>query len=101
MAQLQVDGALATPNTIDFDIPGSGLQTIAPQSPLPAATAPVVIDGTTQTGFSGTPLIVLDGIHVQGVPAGSSWKAATARSGGSSSTTSSATESCSAVPGAT
>ena len=68
--QVFVPATLATPNTIDFDIPGSGLQTMAPQSALPAATAPVVIDGTTQPGFSGTPLIVLDGIHVQGSASG-------------------------------
>ena len=46
--------------TIDFAI-GSGVQTIAVQSPLPEIAAPVVIDGTTQPGFAGTPLIVLDG----------------------------------------
>jgi uncharacterized repeat protein (TIGR01451 family) len=60
-AQLQVQGALATPNTIGFAIPGSGAQTIDLQSALPAVTVPIVIDGTTQPGFSGTPLVVLDG----------------------------------------
>jgi hypothetical protein len=53
------------PNTIDFSI-GSGPQTIAPLSALPAVTQPVVIDGTTQPGFSGVPLIRLDGA---GIPA--------------------------------
>jgi titin len=55
--------ANATPgsNTIKFTI-GTGLQVIAPTSPLPAITNPVVIDGTTQPGFSGTPLIDLDGL---------------------------------------
>ncbi len=43
-------------NTIDFDIPGAGVQTIAPASPLPAITTPVVIDGTSQPGYAGTPL---------------------------------------------
>ncbi len=44
-------------NTIDFAIPGAGVQTIALASPLPPITASVLIDGTTQPGFAGTPLI--------------------------------------------
>ena len=47
-------------STILFDI-GSGTQTIAPSSALPQITHAVVIDGTSQTGFSGSPLIVLNG----------------------------------------
>ncbi len=39
----------------------TGQQTIDLLSPLPAITAPVTIDGTTQPGYSGTPLIELDG----------------------------------------
>ena len=46
--------------TIAFAI-GTGQQTIDVLSPLPAITAPVTIDGTTQPGYSGTPLIELDG----------------------------------------
>ena len=49
------------PNTIDFKISGTGVQTITPASALPTATVPVTIDGTTQPGYSGKPLIVLDG----------------------------------------
>ena len=48
-------------NTIDFDIPGQGVQTIAPASPLPAITNPVLIDGFSQPGYAGTPLIELSG----------------------------------------
>ncbi len=44
-------------NTIDFAIPGTGIQTITPLSPLPTITNPVLIDGTSQPGFAGTPLI--------------------------------------------
>ncbi len=40
---------------------GTGQQTIDLLSPLPAITAPVTIDGTTQPGYSGVPLIELDG----------------------------------------
>jgi hypothetical protein len=48
-------------NTIAFDIGGGGVQTIQPTSALPEVTNPVVIDGTTQPGFNGHPLIVLNG----------------------------------------
>jgi hypothetical protein len=54
--------ANATPgiNTIAFSI-GTGIQTIMPASALPTITNPAIIDGSTQPGFSGTPIIVLDG----------------------------------------
>ena len=48
-------------NSIDFDIPGSGVQTIEPLSALPALTQPVTIDGTTEPGYNGQPLIQIDG----------------------------------------
>jgi uncharacterized repeat protein (TIGR01451 family)/CSLREA domain-containing protein len=48
--KLQVSGALSSPNTIAFDIPGSGVQTISPATDLPAITASVIIDGYTQPG---------------------------------------------------
>ncbi len=44
---------------IRFDLPGVD-RTIAPLSPLPEITDPVIIDGTTQPGFAGLPLIELD-----------------------------------------
>ncbi len=46
--------------TIDFDF-GTGPQTIDLLSPLPAITVPLTIDGTTEPGYSSTPLIELDG----------------------------------------
>src|SRR5437870_7946756 len=46
-------------DTIDFNI--AGTPTIQPQSQLPANTDPVTIDGTTQPGFSGSPIVELDG----------------------------------------
>ncbi|MFN8027788.1 MAG: PKD domain-containing protein [Acidimicrobiia bacterium] len=36
--------------TIGFDIPGGGVPVIRPQSPLPAVTGRVTIDGSTQSG---------------------------------------------------
>jgi hypothetical protein len=54
--------ANATPglDTIVFNV-GSGVQTIKPTSALPPVTDAVIIDGTTQPGYSGKPIIVLDG----------------------------------------
>jgi hypothetical protein len=49
-----------TPDLINFAIPGVGVQTIAPASPLPAITDPVVIDGYTQPGASANTLSVGD-----------------------------------------
>lgn len=40
---------------------GTGPQTISPPAALPQITTPVTIDGTTQTGFAGEPIIELDG----------------------------------------
>ncbi|HEV3203745.1 MAG TPA: right-handed parallel beta-helix repeat-containing protein, partial [Gemmataceae bacterium] len=48
-------------DTIAFNIGGGGVQTIQPISALPTISDPVVIDGTTQPGFAGSPLIVLNG----------------------------------------
>lgn len=48
-------------DTIAFDIAGGGVRTIMPSSELPPITDPVIIDGTSQPGYAGTPLIELDG----------------------------------------
>jgi hypothetical protein len=48
-------------DTIRFNIPGAGVHTIALASALPIITGPVIIDGTTQPGFAGAPVIELDG----------------------------------------
>ena len=48
-------------DTISFNIAGGGVQTIKLLSALPTITDAVIIDGTTQTGFAGAPLIELNG----------------------------------------
>jgi uncharacterized repeat protein (TIGR01451 family) len=53
--------AMAGTDLIQFSI-GSGLQSINLAAPLPAITEAATIDGTTQPGFSGTPLIELRGV---------------------------------------
>ena len=44
-------------DTIAFNIAGSGVHTISAATSLPAITDPVTIDGTTQPGYAGSPLI--------------------------------------------
>ena len=43
-------------DSIAFNIPGSGVQTISPTQPLPTITDPVAIDGYTQPGASANSL---------------------------------------------
>lgn len=50
-------------DSITFNIPGTGTQTIALTSALPAITNMVAIDATSQPGFAGTPLIELNGAN--------------------------------------
>jgi CSLREA domain-containing protein len=54
-------------DTIAFSI-GTGVQTIQPTSELPEITDPVIIDGTTQPGFAGTPIIEIRGDALTGNP---------------------------------
>ena len=49
-----------SPNQIQFAI-GSGAQLIALASSLPALTQPVIVDGWSQPGFNGAPLIEING----------------------------------------
>src|SRR5437879_2627828 len=53
-------------DTIVFVIPGAGVHTISPTSTLPAISDPVTIDGRTQGGYAGTPLIELAGASTAG-----------------------------------
>ena len=65
-AILDSNASAGTLDTIEFDIPGAGVHTIVPASGLPTITDPVVIDGSTQPGFAGPPLIELDGTNAGG-----------------------------------
>ena len=58
--------ASAGADIISFAIPGAGPFTITPASALPTITNPVVIDGTTQPGFTGTPIVELSGASAGG-----------------------------------
>lgn len=48
-------------DTIVFQVPGAGVHTIVLSAALPPITDPVVMDGTSQPGYAGTPLIELNG----------------------------------------
>jgi titin len=55
--------ANATPaaDVIAFAIPGPGVQVILLKSALPAVTGPLAIRGASQPGYSGSPLVELNG----------------------------------------
>lgn len=57
-AAIQESNAHAGPDAITFAIPGAGVQTITPLSPLPQLTDTVTIDGYTQPGASANTLAV-------------------------------------------
>jgi hypothetical protein len=48
-------------DAIEFAIPGPGPYTIMPLSGLPSIDDPAIIDGATQPGYAGKPIIELDG----------------------------------------
>ncbi|HEU4479605.1 MAG TPA: SBBP repeat-containing protein, partial [Pyrinomonadaceae bacterium] len=58
--------ATAGKDTVTFNIPGAGVKVIALLVSLPEITDPIVIDGTTQPGYAGSPLIELDGTLAPG-----------------------------------
>ncbi len=62
------------PDTISFNIPGTGIQTITPLSALPAITDPATIDGYTQPGSNANSLANGDNaailIEIDGTDAG-------------------------------
>lgn len=49
--------ASAGASTIAFNISGAGVKTITIASVLPDVVVPITIDGATQPGFAGTPLV--------------------------------------------
>ena len=52
-------------STIAFNIPGGGVHTISPFSELPVVRTAVTIDGSTQPGYAGTPVIEIKGNNFQ------------------------------------
>ena len=61
---IRLANLLPAQDTISFDIPGVHTTAwITAYSPLPTITDPVVIDGTTQPGYAGTPIVSLSGLR--------------------------------------
>ncbi len=60
-AAIEEANAAGEAHELAFEIPGTGVQTIEPASLLPALAGPIMIDATTQTGYAGSPVVVLDG----------------------------------------
>lgn len=60
-AILDVNAQSGPPLSIVFNIPVSGVQTIAPQTDLPTLMQPAILDATTQPGYAGTPIVELNG----------------------------------------
>ncbi|MBW2702716.1 MAG: CSLREA domain-containing protein [Deltaproteobacteria bacterium] len=58
-AAIEEHNAFGGSNEINFDI--SPLAPIQPTTALPTINGDLVIDGTTQPGFAGTPIVELDG----------------------------------------
>lgn len=51
----------AVADSIVFNLAGPGVHTIQLQQALPTITNPLTIDGTTEPGFTGVPVVELDG----------------------------------------
>lgn len=64
-AALEEAAHATMPATIAFDIPGDGPHVVAPVTPLPGA-GNVFIDGTSQPGYAGRPLVLVDGTGAGG-----------------------------------
>ena len=58
-AILDSNASVGVVDTIEFDVPGTPPFTILMFNGLPTITDPVVIDGTTQPGYDGTPLFLV------------------------------------------
>src|SRR3954469_11354567 len=60
------NASAGTPDPISFNLAPAGAQVIAPATPLPQITDPAVVDGTTEPGYVGSPLVQLDGSSAGG-----------------------------------
>jgi CSLREA domain-containing protein len=73
-AAIMEANATAGTDTIQFSIPGPGVHTIQPTSPLPTITDTIIIRGYTQPGASGNTLSIGDNavilIEIDGTSAG-------------------------------
>jgi molybdopterin-binding protein len=66
----QNPGTFGTNDTINFNVPGSGVQTVSPASALPTIVKPVTIDGYSQPGASPNGAFPVLLIELNGTNAG-------------------------------
>ncbi len=69
-AAIEEANALAGSDEIHFDLPGPPYRIQPSSTYLPIVTDPVVIDGTTQPGYAGTPVVEIDGSLLSGAFSG-------------------------------
>jgi uncharacterized delta-60 repeat protein len=69
-------------NLIVFNLPGPAPYAIHLLSPLPQITSPVILDGSSQPGFAGSPLIELDGSSISNATDGLVIRAGSSTVGG-------------------
>src|SRR5207249_6125175 len=62
-AAIQEANAAVGSDAVQFNLPPEGGYVISPASVLPEIVGSLVIDGTTQAGYSGQPLVELDGTN--------------------------------------
>ncbi len=60
-AAIETANGNAGTDSINFNIPGGGIQTIAPNGSLPEITGTTLIDGSTQPGYTNSPVIEIRG----------------------------------------
>lgn len=60
--------AIAGTDTVHFELTGAATYTIQPLTVLPTIADPLTIDGTTQAGFGGSPIVELNGVNLPGDP---------------------------------
>lgn len=64
-----INAASANPgSTVAFNIAGNSVHVIQPLTPLPQLNTTMTIDGTSQPGYAGTPLIAIDGTNTVSQP---------------------------------
>jgi hypothetical protein len=56
----------STPDVVDFALPGTAPYVIRPLSGLPQITNSVTIDGTSQPGYAGPPIVEINGSQAGG-----------------------------------
>ena len=61
LRQAILDANQSPGSTITFDIPGTGPFVINTATALPSIVVPTTIDGRTEPGYTGTPIVELDG----------------------------------------